>query len=228
MSNAVIHFGAQPTQSQVVSVELKAQNIELLKLQPSEVRWHGIPDLIQPNYALYIARLSTYMEAAASERSQVAIKNGFNLITLDNPTLRLKIRVPPVNIQFTQTVPPETLDELRNKGWKDTVLRGKPAMYHSSPTPELVVEVRNHHASMTAPTIDGSTNIVGLRYLYVIIDLITVFLRTHQYPAFIDADHEAEVSGYMKLFIPESAVNPKDNPTGADISMTETEAGMAL
>jgi hypothetical protein len=72
-SDIIIHFGAQPTQGQEVAIELKEQNINLLRLSPSEVNWCGGPTLIQPNYSFYVRNLGPFIACAAGEINQITV-----------------------------------------------------------------------------------------------------------------------------------------------------------
>jgi hypothetical protein len=191
MSNVNVHFGAQPSQSQVVSDNVKALGLELLKIEPSKVNFHGHPTTVQPGYAVYKAYLPMFI-ALAFGKEIIDFTSPFHKIPLRPADKHLPIQFPSLVVCWNIPVAEEVKENLRAKGWVDTVVRGKVALVKKFPDPEDARDALERGAIATAPAPEGCVNIVAFRKCWLLRSLISAFLACHQYPAFVDKEHESE------------------------------------
>jgi hypothetical protein len=193
MSNIIIHFGAPSRPGQDVAPEVKEIGLMLLRCAPNAVTWSAAPTTIQPNYSIYKDSLAAFMSCAAGELKFITNKTDPFQVC---PKVEDKFPLPEPTIcfSFSYALPDEVAQELRQGyGIQDTVIRGKPAMlYKGTASPDLILRLKELKVLMTTPAIDGVINLSSLRMLRYIVNLLSAFLKTHQYPAFLDESHEEE------------------------------------
>lgn len=200
MSTVNVYFGAQPSEGQIVSETVRARGIELLKIEPSKVIVTGGPTTIQPGYSVYKSHLPQFLEAAATS-NPTRSTSSYPGIPDINPDTRLPINYPDLIVSWRVPVGEEVREQMKEYGFRDTVVRGKPAMIARRPTGELVEKALNHNVLTTSPTNENSVNIFSLRKCVLLKNIAEAFISVHQYPAFIDQDHESEFRKGMVCFL---------------------------
>lgn len=197
MSSSVIYFGIQPTAKQEVADDVKAKGLNFLRVEPSKVITFGHPTTIQPNFAVYKSHLPLFIEAAMSGTKVTAMSNPFIPINARGLDI-LPIPFPSLYISWQHEISEEVRDALRSNGWKDTMTRGKTAMYHTKPSLDIVRSALETKPSSTTPAPENGINIFTFRKALLIVRLISTFLRIHQYPAFTDEEHEEEFNKHYE------------------------------
>lgn len=192
---AHVVFGVTPSETQVVSKEVKALGYNLLRQSSSAVSWIGTPTTIQANYALYTSYISAFICAASSNTFCNLSGDIFRQLpyTGDGPY----VTWPTVVVNWSKALPEEVADDLRKKGFRDMMIRGKPCMVIERPTRTQIQQAMSTKCSQTAPCVQDTINIVAFKTLRLLQRILGAFIKTNQYPAFQDEDHESE---YQKLF----------------------------
>jgi hypothetical protein len=131
---------------------------------------------------MYTAMMGTEVMVGASSYPGLECKELPNL-PIPYPSLIVNWQVP---------IADEVRDEMRNNGWRDTLVKGKPGMIKDRPSPSDATYALSKSCLQTTPTLFNSMNIASFRKAIFIATVAATFLRTHQYPAFIDDDHESE------------------------------------
>lgn len=194
MSNIYIRFGAEPSQTQVVAPELVERNIHMIRREPSAVQVQGGATTIQPNFSIYKAFLPSFMYSIA-RGGDVHVRTGATMfpgLALPTYHTRLPIAFPDLLVHWNINIAEEVRDEMRSKGWRDTMTKGKTAMVKDRPTIEDAVYAKSKGCKPDTPTGENSMNLNSFRSALKICDILALFLRLHQYPAFVDDDHESE------------------------------------
>lgn len=187
MSSSIVYFGAQPEPSQSISPELLDQGINYIRLRPDQVRWHGAPEIVQPNFSIYKCNLAAFCYAAIEKKPVPAFASKFWSISYQGRILPLPM--PELVFSFAFALPFEVADELEKNGARHTMIRGKPAMTIPIKDIETVRLIRSKKPIEVTPCIEETTNIRSFIHLTAINRILTVFLKVHQYPAFKDKDH---------------------------------------
>jgi hypothetical protein len=201
MSSVTIYFGTQPSRGQIVADSVRAKGLELLKIKPEKVHYHGHPTTVQPGYAVYKSHLPMFMRQACGE-DIVDFRNPFGSIDV-NAFSPLSIPLPALVISWSFPIADEVREQLASIGYRDTVVKGRPAMIVEKPTKEHVIAALERKALETSPTSENTVNIFALRRCSYVLGLISTFLRIHQYPAFIDKEHETEFNKAFAVFFAE-------------------------
>jgi hypothetical protein len=189
MSNVNIYFGAQPSAGQIVSDEVKAKGLELLRIEPSKVNFHGGPTTVQPRYAVYKAFLPMFIRLA-HDMDVTDFTDPFG--PFPKPYTALDISFPDLVVSWSVPVADEVRAQLREIGFMDTIIRGKPAMKIRNPGTDHVKAALERRCLTTSATNENSVNIHALRRCALVRNIASLFLAVHQYPAFVDEDHESE------------------------------------
>jgi hypothetical protein len=197
ISDVIIHLGARPESGQTVSEELKDQGINLLRLQPSQVNWHGTPVVHQPNFTLYRGSLPLFIESAICGKPILPSWDPYQELAYTGDVL--PIPTPSLTVSWPFPIADEVRAGLRQVGFKDTVLRGKPGMIHNNPSKSVVIAAKDTKASEVSPAPENCMNIKSFRFLVVITRILAAFLHLHQYPAFIDEDHVEEFTKHTEF-----------------------------
>jgi hypothetical protein len=193
MSNVVIYFGTQPSSGQIVADQLKSKGINLLKVSPDQVHFHGGPTTVQPGFALYKAYLPLFIAQAICDNGRTDFTDPYGLVPWNKYPTKLPIRMPALVGTWATPIGEEVRAELRDKhGFKDTIVKGKAAMIKENPLGGDIAALRSKGALENSPCNENSVNIFALRRCNLVLSIASVFLRVHQYPAFIDDDHESE------------------------------------
>jgi hypothetical protein len=201
MSNqaAIVYFGAQPKHGETVSEDLKELGINLLRLAPCQVSVHGGPTHIQPNYSVYKAHLPLFIHSAIEETRITPTSDLHNVINYTGPVI--SIPLPSLVVSFATAVSEDLKDELKGKGFRDTVIRGKPALIADKPTLELARLARDKGCQQTTAAIENTMNLKDFRFAIFILRTMTAFFKLNQYPAFLDDDHVEEFSKQFEGFM---------------------------
>jgi hypothetical protein len=175
---SIVYLGNLPKASQVVSSDLRARGINLLKAAPSDLRPFVLAD-ISPNYAIYRTHLSSYIRAAELE-STVLLNDPYR--QFGNKTFPSFYRAPSIIWSFD--VPPT--EERRNamKGEfdaEDTLSKGKPAL-HAIMTLKNIRDLISKYSPLeVTPSNPSSLNIAAYKQLVVLYRLFDTVCKTHQY-----------------------------------------------
>lgn len=198
MSNTTVYFGTQPSEGQTVSPSLAAKGIELTKIEMSKVAFSGGPTTVQPGFAVYKAYLPMFIRMAHGEEI-TDFTDPFGTIPFDDRQIPLQF--PDLVVSWKYPVDDAIRAQLKEVGFRDDVVKGKPAMRLINPTVEAVNVAKNLKVNITCPTNEQSVNIFALRRCSTLRNIVSRFLATHQYPAFIDEDHESEFNkAYGSIF----------------------------
>jgi hypothetical protein len=193
MSNpATIYFGSKPTRGEEVSPEVKEKGLDLLKMDTSQVRVHGGPTLIQPNYSVYKMNLAQFFYSAIEDTYISPRTDPY--IPLNYTGETIAIPYPALVVSWSSPVSEDIKDEMRGLGFRDYVARGKPAMIHEQPTADLAKTAISKGCIQTTATSANTMNIKDLIQAQLLLRIITAFIKLNQYPAFIDEDHVEEFS----------------------------------
>lgn len=199
MSNIVVYFGAQPSEGQTVSESLRAKGILLTKIETSKVVFHGGPTTVQPGFAVYKAYLPMFIRMAHGEKI-VDFTDPFGTIPFEDKQIPLPF--PDLVISWKYPVDDAVRAQLRELGFRDDVVKGRPALRYANPSVEIVKAALDRKANISAPTNEQAVNIFALRRCSTLRNIVSRFLDTHQYPAFIDEDHESEFNkAYGSVFL---------------------------
>lgn len=204
MSNVTVYFGAQPSEGQIVAKELAAKGIELTKLECSKVNVHGHSTTVQPGFAVYKAYLPMFIRMAHKE-TITDFSNPFGSIPYSDRQISLPL--PDLVVSWKYPVGDEVRAQLRDIGFRDDVVKGKPALRISNPSIDAIKAALNHKVNVSAATNEQSVNVFALRRCTMLKNIVSRFLATHQYPAFIDKDHESEFNkAYSSVFYKDTEV----------------------
>lgn len=221
---AIVHLGAPPTQKQTVSSSLADLGINLLRAQPGDVPFEAWPRTIQLNYSLYRSHIALFMSCAA-DGVPITLQGASSYKSLDYDGDVWNIAYPSLVISWLKPIPDEVRDSLLGKGWKNGVVKGKPVLIKDNPTIEDARDARETKAMMTTPTTPNLMNIQAFRMLLVIMKIAAVFIKTHQYPAFRDKDHESEYRKMINLVdVTKSPKDKADDEDEEDVEMA-TDVG---
>lgn len=142
----------------------------------------------QPAYKNYTNYLPAYMMAYVTQKKTSVIAP-YHQLAYENTKPFVTTSFPSVSVSFNGVPVSETLDAIRNAGGKEMKSKGQLIFLIPSPSSAILRVVSNGGALKTTPAITGSVNLASLSTLSLIRRTISNFLFTHQYPAFIDADH---------------------------------------
>lgn len=219
MSNVNVYFGAQPSQSQIVAPSVKARGLDLLKIECSKVIFYGHPTTVQPGYAVYRSFLPMFI-AQAGGKVITDFSDPFYKFKVLPEERHLPIPFPSLVVSWNIPIAEEVKEGLRTKGWNDTVVRGKVAMIKQRPGPQDVRDALETRAISTTPAPENTVNIVAFRKCYIVRSMLTSFLAAHQYPAFIDKEHEGEFNkNYQEI------LNEHEPAEGEDWSLMPNSKG---
>jgi hypothetical protein len=175
-------FPVNPNASDTtVSASVKDRGLRLLKAKPSSVSTLVLLDSPQPGYQGYLSCLPAFMEATATGRI-TAIRNRSYPIGAINDMLPLAM--PSLIYDFNRPLNDAVKTQLLEHS-SVVRTRGKDSFIMDNPT---VAKIRVLMVDMSASTdtrhIVGSINANSMKQFIVVIRVLTMFLRTHRYPAF--------------------------------------------
>lgn len=192
---SVVYFGATPNEKQVVAKEIKDLGIDLLRKDTSSVSWEGKPTTLQANYGLYVHNISRFLVAANEGEMCVLKGDAFKGLYYDGDLFHLPY--PTLVINWGFALAEEVAESLRSQGFRDMQVRGKPCMVHENPSVEVMKKARETKCLLTSPCVQDQMNITSFRSLMLMQKILSAFFKLHQYPAFVDSEHE---SSYRELF----------------------------
>lgn len=188
----IIRFGAEPSKKQTVADVLKERNINLTRMEPSAVKVVGGPTAIQPNFSVYRSFLPRFINAAINQTYVRAGSSPYSPISYPQDLPILPIPYPALYVNWNVTVSEETKATLKASGFRDTMVKGSPALVHDNPTIDSYRLAKEHKCLSTTPAPENGINMFAFLYCTVINKLVCSFLKVHQYPAFVDREHVEE------------------------------------
>lgn len=144
--------------------------------------------LNQPAYKNYIGYLPSYMSAYIHQKKTSVIEP-YHLLQYESSRNLVTSQLPSVSVSFNGVPVTETLEAIRSAGGKEMKSKGQAIFLIPSPDPALLRLISNGGANKTTPAVTGSVNMSCLATLSLLRRIASNFLHTHQYPAFIDANH---------------------------------------
>lgn len=209
MSNSTVFFGAPPVEGQVISDTLRAKGINLLKLSPSSVKIHGGPSTIQPGFAMYKSYLPAYLRAGIT-RETVTPNEAYGCLPHSLLKQPFPLLLPDLVITFRYPITEDQRKKLHDLNFNDTVIRGRPALIVRNPQREHVKAAEDLNADPNSPSPENAVNLRDLRKCAIIRGILKSFISVHQYPAFVDEEHESEFRKGFKGEIGTITPNEKD------------------
>lgn len=176
--SSVIYLGTLPRASQIVSSELKARGIPLLKAAPSDIKPLILTEAAA-NYGIYKHNLASYIRAAETG-SSVLMNDPYKLFSSrSTPPFMANPR-----IVFTFNAPPSTevRDTIKARfAATDILVKGKPALVATLSRKEVIDLIDSYNPVQTSPSSTTAINIVAFKQYVLLHRLFDTVCRTHQY-----------------------------------------------
>jgi hypothetical protein len=188
MTKYSVYFGVPPTKGQIVSDEVKARGLELLRIDPAGMNVVATPTILQPGYSNYRAHLPQFMHQTML--SSTTSCGAFAPLVHGNLPI-LPIPMPSVVATFAEPLLKEQLEYLTtNQGWATTVVRGRSGIIHKKPTPAILQTLEaTYKPILTSPAPENAVNISAFKQCLLVMRILSTFLRINQYPAFKCSSH---------------------------------------
>jgi hypothetical protein len=195
--SSVVYLGTAPKSSQIVSSELKARGIPLLKAAPCDINPLILSDSTS-SYAIYKHNLACYIRAAELE-VPVLMNDPYKLFTSKKvPPFMV---APKVVVTFNTPPASEIRDKIKSTfGADDTLVKGKPALVAPMTLAEIRELIATYNPVQTSPSTTTAINIAAYKQYILLHRLFDTVCRTHQY------SYDMDVSGDKRAEIEETSL----------------------
>lgn len=180
--SSVLHLGLPPKANQVISAELSARGITLLKCSPAQLNALVYNQVNQPFHDSYLANLPAFVEAARSSGA-VSIGNGY--FPLQENVMPTLARNPIICWSYTHKLTVDEVNNLKTQyGCSEDVIKGKPVYTARLSIQELQRLIQDTSPVETTANNAGCINIASLRAYRSLWKHIHAILSCNQYPYF--------------------------------------------
>jgi hypothetical protein len=213
--NMPVFFGLENTKGLKVSEQLQAKgygdqtryfqryshlfifgflSLNYLRAAPSQIRIFSIPSRIQYLFRTYVQFLPAFMHATYVQTKTDLSVHGYPIqFDLANgiPSVSPHVAVIP-----RIAVPSATMDWFKeNARMTEEKYKGRNIMIFQTPTREVLERIRALNPDPVTPAPENTVNPSCLPVLTLVNKIISLFCKTHYYPAFQDDDHMEHVGG---------------------------------
>jgi len=206
-----ILLGAPNTRSIQVSPSLEARGIQLLRQSPSNIETNVYVDFNQPGYAVYKSHLPHFMRSYKLETRVPLLRYAAQLPELA-VTECIEFSLPPIVFGWSTRTSDDTLNDWRQQnGARDISVKGRSGLVIEEPDMDDFRKMKDSHADATFPAAIDTVNMATIPVWGLLRKIATLFIATHQYPAFTDKDH------FTTFLSTQVAAGPSDG----DVVMSE-------
>lgn len=173
------------------------QGINLLRTSPRAIL--PIPYIAnrQPAYSTYTTFLAPYMSAYITQTRTPVSRPGYSILTYGDALIPMTL--PPLSLSFAKDIPQEAMDKIKELGGNDQMVQRTRIFIVGNYDSGFVKDMVRVGAIKTAPSPMNTINIFCIPVLVFLRKLISCFLRTHTYPAFIDPEHVSSFEGLVMI-----------------------------
>jgi hypothetical protein len=186
MPSTLLYFGAQPNAGQVVTDELKAAGLDLLKINPQQYRIDVEPRIPNPLHEIYLNNLPMFIYSAY-EKTRVGTSThkfpGFP--PSFNPVEDYLKPLPDLIFSFNDTLDPGVANGLKTgHNAREVRVQGKTSYVIEDFDLRDLAVIKNMNPITTTKATEGTMNISAFQYAIVTWRMIVTLLSTNQYASF--------------------------------------------
>lgn len=185
MSTSIIYYGAPVKGTQVVSEELKARGINLLRSSPYVIGTVGIRLANAPSYDNYLENIASSLQSAETDTMVPVIGSDRPFYPFTHKSTPVFTRDPAIlwSYEKTPTSAPDQLDTIRDRfNASETTAHGKPAFMATLTSVQVRELVSSTSPSETTPASTTAINIQAYKVYLLLHRVFDAFMRMHQYP----------------------------------------------
>jgi len=178
---SLVYFGSVPSSGQIVSSDVSARGLNLVREQPHKLHFVGWRDFTHPSYEMYLSTLPAALKAAR-ENTVVTVKDRKFFYNYPGRTPPPYMKNPVIVWSYGERKPTEFFDTMKDKfNAMETVANGKPALRATLSRAQTADLISSTSPLQTIEANNTTMNIASFKVYLRLHALAHSLLRMHQY-----------------------------------------------